>query len=317
MQLNVKRILQSLPVLNDAYTTFKWRERKVSYGKENADKIFYVVRRATCKVGLFSYVMTNLGLIKYALEKGYIPVIDMKSMRNTYLEDEQVGKTNAWEFYFKQPCGYSLEDINRSKNIILSSGLITEKNMYPDQSMLLDLYKTNYWREIVSRYLKVNEIIQIEVDNIYQELFGTKKVLGVLARGTDYIHNRPFNHPIQPTVEELQEKIDEVIYVYQCKYIYLATEDDAIFHKLKEIYGNQLIATDAKRCMTKENQNINDITYERMNDKYLRGKEYLINILLLAKCNCLLAGNVNGSMAASLLTKGYEYQYIFDKGVYS
>ena len=52
------------------------------------------------------------------------------------------------------------------------------------------------------------------------------------------------------------------------------------------------------------------------NDKYLKGREYLINILLLAKCNCLVAGSVGGTYGALLLSEGYEYQFVFDLGFY-
>ena len=112
--MNVKEKLKGITILNRLYVSWKWRERRVSHGKENPDKIFFVIRRARCKAGLFSLVMTNMGLVKYALDKGYIPVIDMQSERNTYLEEEQVGRENAWEFYFEQPCGYSLKDIERN-----------------------------------------------------------------------------------------------------------------------------------------------------------------------------------------------------------
>ena len=36
--------------------------------------------------------MTNMAMVKYALDKGYIPVIDMQTEKNTYLDEEQVGK---------------------------------------------------------------------------------------------------------------------------------------------------------------------------------------------------------------------------------
>lgn len=38
------------------------------------------------------------------------------------------------------------------------------------------------------------------------------------------------------------------------------------------------------------NRNINEVSFGRKNDKYLRGREYLINILLLSECDCLVAG---------------------------
>ena len=144
--MKVKEKIQKITFINDVYTKWKWRERTVSYGNENPDKTFFVIRRATCKVGLFSHVMTNMGLVRYAMENNYIPVIDMQSNLNSYLEESQVGKENAWEFYFEQPCGYTLKDISKSRNVILSDGLITEKNEYPTSEIINNMDKCNEWR---------------------------------------------------------------------------------------------------------------------------------------------------------------------------
>ena len=80
------------------------------------------------------------GACAYAVKQGYIPVIDMQNGRNTYLEEGKVGRENAWEYYFEQPCGYRLADIRDAKNVILSDGLITEK-----MSILI-----SGWRKAVS-----------------------------------------------------------------------------------------------------------------------------------------------------------------------
>lgn len=313
---NVKKKFQSIKIVNDWYTKKKWRQKKASYGEEHPEHTFYVIRRATCKVGLFSHVTTNLGQIEYALSKGYIPVIDMKNNANTYLEEEQIGKVNAWEFYFKQPCAYSLEDIARSKNIILGNGLITEDNEYPGFTMLHDSREFKRWHDLSQKYLMVNDNIRQEAGGLFQKMFGQERVLGVLCRGTDYIRSKPKGHPVQPTPEQITEKAEEMMRRTNCRWIYLATEDEQYYQSFLKKFGASLKVSDAKRC-TKEGQfNINDISYNRPNDRYLKGKDYLINILLLAKCNCLLAGAAGGTYGALLLNEGYEEKYIFDLGLY-
>ena len=314
--MEVKKILKSILIVDSLYVKWRWREHKVSFGKDNPDKTFFVVRRATCKVGLFSYVMTNMGLVKYALDKGYIPVIDMQGNKNTYLEENEVGKKNAWEYYFEQPCGYSLEDISTSKNVILSSGVITEKNIYPGKEIVKDQRKCLDWRSFFSQYLKVQEIVYKEAEEQRGRLFGGEKVLGVLCRGTDYINNRPKNHPIQQDPEEEIIKAEKITKKYKCRWIYLATEDEKIYQRFYKIFGDKLKVTTARRCGDIGNTNINDIGFQRENDKYLKGKEYLINIILLAKCDCLLAGSVGGTYGALLMSQGYEYVHIYDLGVY-
>ena len=309
-------MLKGNPILDSLYVKWRWREQKASFGKDNPDKTFFVVRRATCKVGLFSYVMTNMGLVKYALDKGYIPVIDMQGNNNTYLEENEVGIKNAWEYYFEQPCGYNLEDITTSRNIILSSGLITEKNVYPGKEIAKDQRKCLEWRRFFAQYLKVKETIYKEAEELRSRLFGGEKVLGVLCRGSDYVNNRPKNHPIQPDPEDVIIKAKEIIKKYKCRWIYLATEDEKIYQRFYEVFGDELKVTTARRCGDTGKTNINDIGFQRENDKYLKGKEYLINIMLLAKCDCLLAGSVGGTYGALLMSQGYEYAHIYDLGVY-
>lgn len=313
--MGLKQKIQKIDFVNHAYTKYKWRERKVSYGKENRNKQFYVVRRANAKVGLFSLVLTNLGYIKYALEQGYIPVVDMQNYDSFYQGMNMYDK-NMWEYYFEQPCGYTMEEIKQSKRIILGNGIITGDVEYPDDSLAYDEKKLGHWKRVASEYLIVNKKIAKEANEVADELFGSSRVLGVLARGTDYVNMKPYNHPIQPTVEQLIQKIDEVLFKMNCNKIYLATEDRGIFDKLREKYGNKVIALDVERYETKGKQNINDVCRTQEKDDYIMAKEYLISMLLLSKCNCLVAGNTSGSIGALLLNKKYEYQYIFNLGRY-
>lgn len=313
--MGIKQQIQKIDFINHAYTNFKWRERKVSYGKENKETQFYVVRRANAKVGLFSLVLTNLGHIKYAIEKGYIPVVDLQNY-NPYYQGVATDNKNVWEYYFEQPCGYGLNDIKNSKKIILGNGIVTSDLEYPDDNIAYDKQKIDFWKSIAQKYLIVNEEIVKEAEKIADKIFGTSKILGVLARGTDYVNMKPYNHPVQPSPEQLMEKIDEVMVKHGCDKIYLATEDKGIFSKMKNQYGDKIIALDVERHETKGNQNINDVRRMQEKDDYTMAKDYLITILLLSKCDCLVAGNTSGSIGALLLNKEYEYQYIFNLGRY-
>lgn len=315
--MSIKSIIQNMAFINEPYTRWKWRERRVSWGKENPDKVFFVIRRATCKVGLFSYVMTNMGLVKYALDKGYVPVIDMCSNANTYLEESQIGNENAWEFYFEQPCGYCLKDIAKSKNVILSDGLITEHSVYPDKMTAWDEQNCIEWRKLFSKYLIVKKEIRDEAVMLYKMMFGTEKTVGVLARGTDYVNNRPHNHPVQPAASDMIDDVQKLLENRNCRWVYLATEDDDIYNQFVDAFADRLKVTQAKRCQDTGSRNINDISYERENDRYLKGREYLINVLLLSMCDCLVAGNVGGTLGALLMTDGYEYQQVYQLGVYA
>lgn len=58
--------------------------------------------------------------------------------------------------------------------------------------------------------------------------------------------------------------------------------------------------------------------FDREFDAYLKGEEYLTEIYILSKCNCLLSSRV-GILAAALPMNGgkYEEKYIYDLGLYT
>lgn len=309
-------VLQFDTGVKKIYVHHKWRLRKVRYGSEHPDQTFYVIRRSTGNTGLFSYVMTNMGHVRYALEKGYIPVIDMQNNKNTYLYDEEIGSVNAWELFFDQPCGYQLKDINQSRNVILSSGIIDGKIPYPSMEMIRNQKYLAEWRNIFNKSFKIKPEIKKEIDRLYKDLLADKKVLGVLCRGTDYIYAKPPRHPVQPLIEELMDKVKTVLKESKCEAVYLVTEDEEIYQLFKRQFQDKLIVTAAKRYQSAGKTNINDIIEAAGEDKYTQGKAYLINIALLSRCNCLVAGCTGGTYGALLISKGYEYQYIFDLGLY-
>ena len=313
--MNIKQTFQKIRFLNETYTKMKWREKKVSNGTENKEKCFYIVRRANAKVGLFSLVLTSLGYIKHAVDRGCIPVVDMSNYRNSYAGYGD-NNPNIWEYYFQQPGKYNLEDINQSKKIVLGNGIISDKVEYPDDEIAYDDKKLLYWKEVAGQYLKVEDTIARETELIQDKMFGKSRVLGVLARGTDYINARPYNHPVQPTPEQLMEKIDQVMQAQKCDKIYLATEDSNIYALFQEKYQDRLFSMDVERFETEGKENINEVRQKQKRSGYLAGKDYLITILLLSRCHCLVAGNTSGSLGALLLNKQYDYKYIFNLGVY-
>lgn len=288
----------------------------MSWGNAYQDKTFFVIRRADCKVGLFSYVMTNMGMADYALKKGYIPVIDMQNSSNNYLEEEKRGMENAWEYYFKQPCGYSLTDIQDAQNVILSNGIITENVNYPDFRIVGDRRQFYYWHVFFQKYLRVADDVATEYKKRREIFLGNEKVLGFLARGTDYVASKPKGHPIQPTAEHIIAKSREIMDRFCCKRIYLVTEDAIIYEKMRCAFGETLITPEMKRYVITDRKNINDLVKDNGKTKSENGREYLLSIMLLAGCDCFVAGNTGGTHGALLMNTKYEYKYIFQLGTY-
>lgn len=294
-----------------------WEEHTEKRGKENPDKTFYIIRRRDLYCGLFSLFITNLQRIDDAIKQGYIPVIDMQNDFNIYLSEDKIGIENAWEYYFKQPMGYSLDDIVHSRNVIIGSGAVPEMFPYLDIKFLTgESGELEYWRQQVRRYISLNETAKKRVEEECHRLFTVDdKVLGVKCRGTDYANGKPKNHPIQPTPEQALAKADAIMREHNCTKVFLATEDAAFYELFSAHFGDRLIANKTS-YMQYQGGSMGKEEYEGHDSAYESGMEYLITTMLLAKCDCLCAGCVSATVGALLLTEGYEYVYLFDLGIY-
>lgn len=295
-----------------------WEEHRICEGNRNPDKTFYVVRRREVYIGLFSYYMTNVCQVAKALENGYIPVIDLQNSANMYLKPEQIGKVNAWEYYFEQPCGYSLGDIKGSKNIILGGGYWREYGMFPynDINYLMDRDgEIAKYREIARKYFRFNGTVQQKIDAEWKQ-FERKKVLGVLCRGTDYTSNRPHGHCIQPSLQEMFVKVEDVLQTYGCDSIFLGTEDKLIYDEFKEKYGDMVFTNRKKFIEYHGEGSIGKLVTCNVEDAYEEGLEYLVTIALLSKCDCFVGGHTSGTVGVMLMEESFEYCYIFDLGLY-
>ena len=293
------------------------REQRVSYGSAHADKTFYVVRRNYGYIGLFSIYVTHLGRIRYALENGWIPVVDMQNYPNVYLEEENLGKQNAWEFFFTQPSAYTMEDVAKAKNVILGDMGIPDvrptddTEMFTNEGGVLDP-----WREIAGKYACINEELRRLAEEDRERLFGEKeRVLGVSLRGTDYTKTQPAKHPVQPTAEQAMERVEALIHEKHYDRIYLSTEDIGIAHAFTGRFGD-MVKTFDKEYIAYKGGTINDVSNTPKGERRLRGEEYLREKLLLTCCRDVAISRTSGTLAMSCLSPDWENVFVFDYGRY-
>ena len=299
--------------LYQSINRWRWRERLIHPGKANSDDTYFVIRRHAEKAGLFSFVMTSMGSCLEAEERGLIPVVDMQNAKNLLLNESEVGKVNAWDYFFEQPGGVPLETAMQSRNVVLSG--IDVPRMFPGYSMFQKPEEMELWRNVAHKYLKLQEDIQEEVMQYYKKALWNQRVLGVLCRGTDYLQLKPRNHPVQPDPDNVIRQCSEVMERKNCDSIYLATEDETIWQKFQKAFPGRVYCYQTHRYHIKSGEYINDVIY-RKGDSYRRNREYLISIAILSMCDCLVAGITGGTLGAMLLTRGYEYEYIYDLGLY-
>lgn len=295
-----------------------WSEHKsVKRGTEYADRIFYIIRRRETYTGLFSDFMVYVYKVKKALDAGYIPVIDMQSSENIYLREDEIGQVNAWEYFFKQPGGYSLKNIEKAKNVIWGSGYTEECFPYLDVEYLLNRKGDfNVYQKIARDHFHLSDEAKEIADDFYQRELQGKRVLGVLCRGTDYTGNKPSGHPVQPNIEEVFDQADEVLQQYRCVKIFLGTEDKDIYLRFQEKYGDRVVTNRHHFVEYNGEHSIGRLIRNNVKDLKTEGMEYLVTIALLSRCTCFIGGHISGTIGVLLMNDGFEYKYIFNLGLY-
>lgn len=291
-------------------------ECEASFGALNSQRVFYVIRcpqETMGLFGLFNYVVFHL---KIAEKKGAEPVVDWQYYPNSGLsEDKLVGKDNAWEYYFEQPTGITLKEVYQSKNVIMSSG-----NGMDSLSETHDSAELLNSNRLINKYIRLNKVTADYIDEIYCRLgMGNSRVLGVLCRGTDFTQAKPKGHSVCPSVDETISTIEEKQIEWGAfEKIFLATEDDKIFCKMKEYFGERLIYCQNHRIDNAQGKWLNELydNEEYKGKKCERMREYLAAIYLLARSDALIAPNVGGTLGAMRIKGIYENCYIFQMGIY-
>ncbi|NMN67066.1 hypothetical protein VP91_00001990 [Candidatus Pelagibacter ubique] len=276
----------------------------ISYGKKNPKLIFYVIRRSP-GAGLFSNLIYVLNHLKIAEKHNFIPIIDMENFPTIYNEKRAInGTKNSWLYYFKPVSKYSLAEVYKSKNIILSKNrfydVFTHK-IYNEKSLLK-----------LSKKIIIKKNIKEKANNFLNKIFINKhKILGVHYRGTSY--KDAANHPFPPTYSQLVKKIDNLIKIKRFDKIFFATEDEGMFNQIKQKYKSKLIFYHSFRSVKDDAFK----KYTRPNHRFKLGEEILIESLILSKCNTFLFVETNVSAFVRFLKIKNQTLIPFNNGINS
>ena len=286
--------------------------------KDNLLKSKYLVLKLQCDCsgfGLFTYYINFIGEIEYAVFHNMIPVIDMQTYRNSMHREGEVGKINTWERFFEQPCNIGLEEAMKSHSARYFWKDFPEHRPNDSLDFLCNDDLLSYYHRIAKKYVRINKQLKEQYDATYEEIIGDKHCVGVLARGTDYSDFKPYANPIQPTFEQLAEKVDECLKQYECTHVFVATEDASMLRMFKNRYGEQLLYIEQDRF-----ENVNSYLYENSNFKKTDNIEltvkYLEAIYLLSRCDGIVGGRTSGSVGACVMADNYRFRHILTYGRY-
>lgn len=293
------------------------RNHKMINNEERDNRIIYIIKRDDPNVGIFSCILTFLSHLRYAEEKGYVPVIDMMNFDNEYLYECDIGVKNAWEYYFQQPGKVSLDIAYSSKKVIMSNGHF-KKGYMPSEEFLNSRKAEDYllWKGLWNKYIHYNNETQKYLDENYRRINNKcegESILGVLCRGTDYFYYTKAQSG-DHVIEKLKLVIDKVRKTAeerQCKWIFLATEDEDILQMYIKTFGKSLIYIEDDRLSSKEEKLLGQAWKEKHIDLKKKGLNYILNFYILSHCKCFVGART--SMSVFLPIAGnLEYMFFYD-----
>ena len=291
---------------------------------------YYIIRRMNENTDISTMYRLVMGHVRYALSKGWLPVVDMKNYPNLYLPPEKLGQENAWEYYFEQPLQINLEKAYEGENVILSDGDSVE--LSPDCSMNF-LQKKNdalvEWRMLLKLGLiKMKPELSKEIAAIREKIFspgGT--TLGVLLRA-GAPDQKVKGQPIPPPVEFAANTIADKFKEWDCDKIILATNDNSVVETFMYNFGDKCVLLDQISAVcydTEQDDSDEPASSEDTEDKptedadtgnYLQGKKNLMQAVLMCKCNYFVAERCSAATVTMLMAKKFEQTLFFDLGNY-
>ena len=290
------------------------------------DKKYYIICRPAPLTGIGETACGVAAQTIFARDNDMIPVVDMQHYRNQYFKDGREYKENAWEYFFEQPAGISLDDIKDGTCKISPTGIYPENK---NRIAVWDLPVNGFYsvepeiRELKEQYkniIHLNKETLEYVQNKYNEILKEEKnILGVLVRGTDYAVRRTKGEQRQPNPKTVIKKIYEYLKKYpEISKIYIATEDDKLFHMFKDEFGDKLLDNNQFRFKYDDKRMpiISSIKVDRPNHNWQLAREYLSSLYILSKCKYFIGGRCAGTKVAWIMSDGWEDCYIWSLGRY-
>lgn len=316
----------------------KGAEKHMSYGDLNPDITFYVIRpyyfiepnnlvyrNVANLLTQYYYVLQKLS---YAINMHYVPVIDWKNYgKLPHAENYEVnGTLNSWEYYWNQPSEYNLDEVYKSKNVILSTQNVGEFGFIPGCSMSppYEAYANSIAEKCpqYDQYLGFNKNTEDYIDMKYNDLFphNNEKVLGVIVRGSSYgaVGTQNKSHPKQVNIQELIDYVRKYMKEWQINKIFFVNEVQELVDAMFNEFGDDLIVLPRMRdSLSRKADGITKNPMYEEGNKYKTNLDYVTEIALLSKCNSVI-GSMSSGLRTAIIWNSHQYDhiYVIDKGVW-
>ena len=225
----------------------------------------------------------------------------MENFEGFYNEKFKInGTLNSWEYYFDQATNFSLKEVYKSKNVIITSNKTFKNYKYRAFNKYKDLNR------VFTKYIKVKKNITNEAEKIIKKLnINKKNTIGLHWRGTD--HKFLPNHPQPPSRKQIFSKLEKIIKKRKFDKIFVVTEDPNNLRILLKKYKSRILYLNSFRS-SKSSEFSN---FRRKNHRYKVGKESLIEALILSRLEYLICSESNISDFAKFIS--FNKKYVIDR----
>jgi hypothetical protein len=298
-----------------------YSERVVTNSQEEKP-LYFIIRREPPGAGLFSNINHVLQGLRESENRGLIPVVDMQNYWSSYSLSTPIhGTQNSWEYFFDQPAEFSLQTALNSNQYVLSKGNRIAGDHWLTQKSLqyaTDPEKIAEISRLLRKYLKLNRFTQSTIEFVKKNTDWKPDLnLGVSLRGSDYLEIKPHGHPMQPSLQEVCDAIEENLGFERDTRIFLACEDMTIRSTIENrfpgiVLQNFRTAPYFKEYIAQElklsGRNLSIMT---------NNLGYLVEILLFSECKSCVSSLANGSAIGIALNNGrFRSKKILSPGVY-
>lgn len=294
-----------------------WKTNKVSFGDLHPEKTFYLIRNPITFEGFVDVVRYSVYRMSMLKKKrgNIIPVIDLGEWGdgNQFTKDGE----NIWTMFFNQNTNIPLEEVYKSKNVIIADMAQLALNPFLSEEISFQ-----DWKELLKGKFGFKPEIQKSLDEKQGELFKDyqgKRMLAVVGRGSDYTSSLVdgiVRKPIMP--EEFLEEVKRLVMEHNFDGIFLATEETRIFNLFKNSeLGDRMVSVAQKRIDYEDerfkDKLLSDIYAEMDRDGYKDTLDYLLILYCLSKCDALVATTNCGaySFPVGLNAGKFEFAYYY------
>lgn len=250
-------------------STISAQENEIANANET--KGVCLVNRITNNCGMFAVFASVLGSL-HLYETGHYAGLKIYFDNGVYLDPKR--GPNWWEYYFEP---INLGDTTAMPYAFSWQEVVTLTGAgfkLPRRSASL----------LIQKYIHVKPHIQREVNTFVNKYFKNHFVIGVHHRGTDKAVEAPLVS-YEKTCKALKRIIAGLTPVQaNALKIYVATDDHHFLAYLLTLYPNNVIYNNFARSIDGTPLHYGDFYA----NNYQRGKEALIDCLLLSRCQTLL-----------------------------